>query len=181
MTSYSNGVVIPPVAEPSVKPWRQSGSVCHGLLAWSGLLFLLAGALFYLLFRPAGSVRLLPLSFFHPIDTSHWGAILQVVLGSFPELVHTTGFALLTCAVWKGDRRISAWICLSWAVINVLFELGQLPPVARWISNQPGSDHARFITAFFLNGTFDQFDLYASILGGWLAWIIVVHFSENQK
>jgi len=56
--------------------------------------------------------------------------VLHAVSGQLPSFVHVYAFILLSVAVAPRSMR-SGSICLSWAVIDSLFELAQHPAIGR--------------------------------------------------
>ncbi|MGC3980953.1 MAG: hypothetical protein QM808_06835 [Steroidobacteraceae bacterium] len=153
--------------------------------ALQGFALLLTGTLLYLLFRPAGTLQVLPNDIGLQLPLP---ALLRVLTDRLPTLFHTAAFSLLTCAVLDGSRRTHALICCSWALINIVFEIGQLPMVtngvanwaAHWLAAQLPNEQARFFTRYFLHGTFDFGDLLASGLGAALAWRILNSHGRRQ-
>jgi hypothetical protein len=136
-----------------------------------GAAALVAGVLFYLLFRPlpaalqwlAAMLRIAPLHLHAP----------AIWLGSIPSLLHVLGFSLLTWAVLGVRRELWVRVPASWFVLNVVFETGQAllrcggaldAPLCIWLGT----------------GTFDFNDLVASALGAALAMLAVRRIAASN-
>lgn len=131
------------------------------LTGLAGLAALLAGTAVYTVLRPA----LLP-------NTS---GTIQIALGVAPTFLHVLAFALLAAAATGSDLGGAARFCATWAVINLLFEVGQHADVAvvlernllglcGWAAPCVAS------AAYFTRGRFDAGDLCAAIAGGLAAY-----------
>lgn len=136
-----------------------------------GLAALLAGASVYLTQRSGANVYFLPDAWQPVFSPSALGQHL-------PSFMHVFGFAILTAVVlgpWRGVVGVS---CLFWAVINVLFELGQIDAYAlriarltpAWTGEWPVLEN---IDGFFLNGTFDPVDIASALLGAMTAYLVL--------
>lgn len=124
----------------------------HGeeALVGLGMLALLTGAAVYALWRP------------WPTPTS---ATVGLLVGSAPSLMHAFAFTLWTALVLRGQTWMVCMVVLAWATLESLIEAFQHPVL-----------HALLPTAVSTRwaGTFDLWDLLASLLGsvlaGMLAW-----------
>lgn len=146
-----------------------------------GLLALLAGTLVYVFARPGGAV-LLPdcLTLCAHPPPSAW------FLGPLPSFAHTAGICLLMAGVLSAGRKVGAWICASWSMVEALFELGQHPRAATWITDRLPLwfDHTPILGLtrnFFLRGNFDPFDLAATFIGAVFAYLVIVKTIKERN
>lgn len=138
---------------------------------------LLCGLAAYWVGRPAGSVYALSRlpAFPRVVDCGS----CRVLADYLPDFVHPYAFILLTVAgvAWSG-RRATGMICIGWAAVDTLFEVGQHPGISgyvaaaipRWFDRVPVLESAR---GFFVVGRFDWHDVLAIALGSTLAWATV--------
>lgn len=146
-------------------------------LATIAALSLLCGLAAYWVGRPAGSVYALARLPAFP-SVGDCGSC-RVLANYLPDFVHPYAFILLTVAgvAWSG-RRSTGMICIGWAAVDILFEVGQHPGISasvaaaipRWFDRVPVLDSAR---GFFVAGRFDWRDVLAIALGSTLAWVTV--------
>jgi hypothetical protein len=116
-------------------------------VALIGAVAIAAGIAVYALFRPA-RIPLIP-------PDLHFAAgspDAPAMLGAVPSVLHAFAMPLLTAACLRLRRRHIVIACLAWAVIGVVFELGQRTGIR-----------------FFPGGTFDPLDLLGVLLGATLA------------
>lgn len=146
-------------------------------LAAMAALSLLCGLVAYWVGRPAGSVYVLARLPAFP-SVVHCDSC-RVLANYLPDFVHPYAFILLTVAAvaWFG-RRATGMICIGWAAVDILFEVGQHPGISasvaaaipKWFDRVPVLDSAR---GFFVAGRFDWHDVLAIALGSTLAWATV--------
>ena len=128
-------------------------------LATTGTLAIAAGLAIYALLRPT-RIALIPATLFFP-PSRH----IPSLLGSLPSLLHAFAIPLLTMACVRAVRRAHVMtICLVWALIDVLFELGQ-----------------RYPTRFLPSGTFDPLDVLGVLAGASLAAALASTFARREK
>ncbi len=151
------------------------------LLTAAGVTALLAGALIYVLWRRPDSAALLPPAL--QLDL----AGKPPLIGQLPALLHAYAFTLLTVAALGMNRRRAAMAAGAWAALGCLFETGQLPVVAQWVSRAlAGIEGGGPFSAYFTRGTFDPLDICATALGALAAYLTVVRLlrkggkHENQ-
>ena len=131
---------------------RESDTPPPGDLALVGLgaVALLTGAAVYALWRPG------------PAPTA---AVVAVLAGSAPSLLHAFAFTLWTALALRGRPRTIWAVALAWAALESVIEAFQHPALHALL---PAAVRARWA------GTFDPWDLLASLLGvtlaGVLAW-----------
>jgi hypothetical protein len=100
--------------------------------------------------------------------------LLGPLRGPFPEFIHPLAFSLIGMGLFSRTRRSRVWICLTFASMNVLFELGQLfdgPAlnfIPTWFDNIPVIENTK---NFVLNGTFSIIDLLAVLIGTAFAFL----------
>ncbi len=135
---------------------------------------LASGVCVYVFGRPPGTAYMLPAdwTFFH--GASNFGDLLS---GSWPTFAHAFSFSVMTCLVlpWRSAPVTAA--CLGWFLVECLFEVGQHPAVAPWLTRLldgvfvgvPVLDH---LPAYFRRGFFDPADIAFAAAGSLLAWIL---------
>jgi hypothetical protein len=140
-----------------------------------GLICLASGTTVYFVLRSSNYVWFIP----DELDISFLASVQASILtGSAPTFFHVAAFSLLTSAVLSCERSAGAQICLIWVLIESVFEFGQHPIIGTWLNGHFGDQldqmTALSITlAYFINGTFDYFDLVSVVGGAWLAyWLI---------
>jgi hypothetical protein len=148
-----------------------------------GVLTLFVGLLLYLINRPSdiyfvsfikGAEHLHHLAF--PLPTRIGGAL--------PSFLHVFAFSLLLGGLLACRKTGYLIICCSWLFTNVLFELGQRHPIStsqvipEWFE---GMFFLENIREYFLNGTFDSFDLLASSVGAVAAYCVLVRTREERR
>lgn len=155
---------------------RQAKSV-NWLQILLGLLIFLIGALVYLIDRPPEDTYFF--NHFKFIKTLHntLPAFFGPLGDHLPDFVHPLSFILITAGIISCGKTGYRIICLSWFVIDCVFEFGQkystffLKAVPDWFSGIP------FLEAFeiyFEKGTFDPYDLVAIFLGTMLAYFVLI-------
>lgn len=136
---------------------------------------LLAGVVLYLVDRPPGSVYFLPVPSPYPFET---GAVFGILGDWLPTFLHVYAFILLTvCAAGPGAHRVVP-ICMTWFAVDTLFELGQIPAIARMISALVpdafmGIPFLENTAGYFLTGTFDVLDLVSIAAGTVAAYLTI--------
>lgn len=104
--------------------------------------------------------------------------------GTLPSFLHVFAFSLLLGGLLACRKIGYLIICCSWLFTNVLFELGQRHPIS---ASQviPECFEGMFILEnmrdYFLNGTFDSFDLAASSVGALAAYWVLVRTREERR
>jgi len=128
------------------------------------------------LVRPPASTYFVA-GFLQPLNTTlhpeFWFA------DQLPSFLHTYAFILLTYAVLGITSQKALLASISfWLVIELLFEVGQMPSVAvilvsltpEWFSD---FSMLELIDGFFLNGTYDVFDVLAILLAAIASWLTI--------
>ncbi len=151
-------------------------------LATAGFVALCVGVALYLVDRPSESTyfvyRSLEWLSFHGDVPTLFGTLGNIL----PGFVHPLAFSLMTAAVINPGRIGAALICLSWFVVNILFEFGQkykdfaASLVPEWFEGIPYLENT---AGFFLQGTFDWWDIAAIAAGSCLAFIIILLFLKK--
>lgn len=143
-----------------------------------GNIALLFGWLIYYLFRP----KLLP----GKLEIEFFSISPVVVLsGVLPEFLHTYAFILLTYVALGVMSKTNLYISMAiWLVLESLFEIGQHPLFSHFFSYLETSvfapqSPARFVTRYFLHGTFDPLDLMAIMIAT-LAAYYTAHYFQPQ-
>jgi hypothetical protein len=162
----------------AVKEWKRAA-----LLVFVGCASLSAGLLVYLADRVASHAALIP------SIAALGGRNLFGALGQWlPSFVHPLAFSLFTAAVLKPGVAVCCAACTFWAVVNVAFEVGQHPALAgAWTAALHGgvgeSAIARATLYYFLQGTFDPYDVCAATLGSLAAGALLLfgdHFQGER-
>ena len=113
-----------------------------------GAAALLTGVAVYALWRP------------EPVPTSTFVAVLA---GSAPSLLHAFAFTLWTALALRGRPRTIWAVALAWATLESVIEAFQHPALHALL---PAVVRSRWA------GTFDPWDLLASLLGAALAGVL---------
>ena len=142
-----------------------------------GILFLLVGALVYIIDRPPEHTYFF--NHYKFLETLH-GALPALFgpLGNYlPDLIHPLSFILITAGIVACNKKGYLVICISWFVVDCVFEFGQkystqfLKAVPDWFAGIP------FLEAFgsyFKKGTFDPYDIAAIFAGAITAYFILI-------
>ena len=142
-----------------------------------GVLFFLIGALVYVIDRPPEATYFF--NHFKFIKTLH--NTLPTFLGPLgnhlPDFIHPLSFILITAGIVSCGKKGYRIICISWLVIDCIFELGQkystlfVKAVPDWFSGIPFLEAFK---AYFKKGTFDPYDLVAIFAGTVLAYYVLI-------
>ena len=101
------------------------------------------------------------------------------VMGNYlPTFLHVYAFILLSAAVFAQSHRQVLIICLSWLIIEIIFELAQINIIAQsvaihipdWFSVIPVVNNT---ANYFLMGTFDILDIISIIAGTLIAYMTI--------
>ena len=137
-----------------------------------GLVALTFGVLVYVFDRSATAVYFVP-------DSWRIAELTPVLFGKLgmylPAFFHALAFALFINVV--AGRRYIGFMCISWFIAEVFFELAQIDPIAfrisgllpAWFANLPILQN---ISSHFLTGTFDRVDVLFLMLGCATAYAI---------
>ena len=148
-----------------------------------GFLTLFAGLLLYLLTRPPDIYLV---SFIKGSDGPHYWSLpfSPGIGGALPSFLHVFAFSLLLGGLLTCRKTGYLIICCAWLSTNVLFELGQRYPVSaselipKWFE---GMFILQNMRSYFLNGTFDFFDLLASSVGAVAAYWVLVKTGQERR
>jgi len=142
------------------------------------------GVMVYLL-RSPGSTYFLPES-----SPALWSVpsipnYLTILTDRLPDFIHPFAFALLTSGLLSSrGRGIQLTICICWFVLESVFEFGQyfkdgyLRFIPSWFDGIPLLCNAK---SFFLNGTFDLWDLFSIVAGTIAAFSVMFMTSKRRK
>ena len=148
-----------------------------------GTIGLLIGLLIYLIDRPPDQTYFVSSS---PINISLSNIIPSVfgsIGNSLPEFIHVFSFILITAGLIFCRKKGYLIICVSWFLIDCAFELGQkfalwsssIVPV--WFAGIPFLENTE---NYFLQGTFDLFDMAAIALGSIAAYFVLLGTMERR-
>ena len=149
-----------------------------------GVTILLFGALVYLIDRPPDQTYFVYNS---NINISLYNIIpnlFGVIGSSLPSFVHIFSFILITAGLLGCHKRGYLIICLSWVFVDCAFEIGQkystlpLKIIPRWFEGVPYLENSK---NFFIQGTFDSFDLVAIATGAVIAYFILLSTMERRE
>lgn len=143
---------------------------------------MVVGILVYLLDRQPSNIYFIP-DWFNLEKTS--SQVFGGIGYYLPTFIHTLAFILLTAAVVHPSRIQMIFICISWLVIEALFEVAQISLIAQWIANHVpsvflGIPFLENTTAYFIHGTFDYLDL-VSILAGAVTAYLATQLSQIEN
>jgi hypothetical protein len=144
---------------------------------------LLLGSLVYLLVR-AEPVWFVPLAWHRPLALPHW---LCVMAGSLPAAVHVVALSLATAALLRPrSAGVALAIGCAWALINIVFELGQHPDLSpRLVAALPARLEGIWLLdtlrRYFTEGSFDFLDIFAAVAGAVGARHLIARFSEETR
>ena len=142
-----------------------------------GVIGLLIGSLVYLIDRPPDQTYFVSSS---PINISLSNIIPRLfgsIGNSLPEFIHVFSFILITAGLIFCNKKGYLIICVSWFLIDCAFELGQKfvlwssSLVPGWFDGIPFLENTK---NFFLQGTFDFFDMAAIALGSIAAYFVLL-------
>jgi hypothetical protein len=148
-----------------------------------GIIGLLIGSLVYLIDRPSNHTYFVSSS---PINISLSNVIPSLfgsIGNSLPEFIHVFSFILITAGLIFCRKRGYLIICVSWFLIDCAFELGQKLDmwssslVPGWFDGIPFLENTK---NFFLQRTFDFFDMAAIALGSIAAYFVLLGTMERR-
>lgn len=142
-----------------------------------GIVFLLVGAMVYLVARPPDRTYFI---YKIGLNIGCYNTLPNFFgfVGSFlPAFIHVFSFILITGGIISCCKRGCLVICLSWFLVDSIFELGQKFPalpikmIPAWFSKIPILENTE---NFFLTGTFDYLDMAAISIGALFAYLALL-------
>jgi hypothetical protein len=142
-----------------------------------GLMILLLGTSIYLTDRSPDQIYFVYKS---PIEISLHNSfpnLFGIIGNSLPSFVHVLSFILITAGILSSKKKGSLFVCASWFLIDVIFELGQkyyslvLKIIPDWFSGIPFFENTK---SYFSRGTFDAMDLVAVLIGSLTGYFILI-------
>jgi len=94
-------------------------------------------------------------------------------LNWFPTFIHPFLFSLLSW--WAMGFKYPKSSIGFWLVINLIFEMGQSIQVDKY------DFLPTILQKYFINGTFDWWDMFSIILGAVSAYIFIIKFKRKEK
>lgn len=153
------------------------------LLAGSTVAALALGALIYLAERDAARVWLMPTGW---SLASLSGLLPAGARDSGPSFVHVYAFSVLSALCLRPTRGGIALTCVTWLVIDAMFEACQHTLITPLITDWSSTGVARFAlldraASYCTNGRFDTGDLLAAALGcsAAIATLTMTHAAER--
>lgn len=149
-----------------------------------GILIFLIGALVYLIDRPPEHTYFF--NHYKFIETLHNSipAFFGPLGNYLPDFIHPLSFILITAGIVSCGKTGYRVICLSWFIIDCIFEFGQkystqfLKAIPDWFAGIP------FLEAFevyFKKGTFDPYDLVAIFAGTITAYFVLILTQKKRR
>ena len=148
-----------------------------------GIIALLIGTLVYLFDRPPDQIYFIYSSDINISLYKIFPNLFGLIGNSFPSFVHVFSFILITAALISCHKRGYIIICLSWALVDCSFELGQkfkslfLKIIPSWFAGIPFLENTK---NYFVYGTFDCNDLIATAIGSIIAYFILLITMERS-
>jgi len=148
-----------------------------------GCVALFGGFLFYLINRPPDTYFV---SFIRAPDaSSYWDpSFFRAILEALPSFLHVFAFSLIIGGLLPCRKTGYLIICCAWLFTNVLFELGQRHGIAASQIIPPWFEGVFILENmqnYFLKGTFDLFDLLASLVGAAAAYCILTMTIQDRR
>lgn len=150
----------------------------------TGVIALILGFMVYLL-RSPGGVYFVPAWLPTLWPGSAVPGYIRILANNLPDFIHPFAFALLTSGlICSHSRRHQFLICLGWLVLESFFEVGQYFKdayvwfIPSWFDGIPLLQSAK---GFFLNGTFDKFDIFSILVGAICAFCVMLTTSRGGK
>jgi hypothetical protein len=134
------------------------------------------GLCIYLIDRHPDTVYLIP----HELSLNDKTGSVFGIIGNFlPTFLHVYIFIIFTAVLFSESRRQIIIICLSWMLIDSLFEIAQIDFIAihiaentsSWFTGIPLLENT---SDYFLLGTFDFADLISILAGTFTAYITII-------
>ena len=167
---------------PSLGLARHGSRSAPWLQCYIAIAVLVVGICVYAFARPAATS---PLSAWLSIPLG-LPTTITVITNSLPTFSHVFAFALLTSAWLGGTLRAGAWGCLTWLLVDSLFEFGQHDLISgivvRLSGNGSGNNAlVNHASAYLASGTFDALDLMSIVLGTAAAFLVVYGTSKRYS
>lgn len=149
-----------------------------------GIAGLLIGSLIYIVDRPPEQTYFL---YWCSINVSLYDIfpnLFGFIGNSLPAFIHVFSFILITAGLISCKKRGCLIICLSWVLVDCAFELGQkfkIWPskiIPKWFIGIPFLENTE---NYFLQGTFDFFDLFNIIIGTIIAYVILLFTMKRSN
>jgi ABC-type xylose transport system permease subunit len=149
-----------------------------------GLVALFIGSVIYLIDRPPDQTYFVYNS---PINISLSNIIPNLfgsIGNSLPAFLHVFSFILITAGLIFCNKRGYLIICLSWFLIDCVFEVGQKFTawssriIPDWFAGIPFLENTE---NYFLKGTFDFLDLAAIAFGTVIACFVLLITNKSKR
>lgn len=145
---------------------------------FAGFVTLLLGIFLYLLDRRPDQVFFIYAFGLPSLYNPEHSKIFRELSSNLPSFFHVCSFSLLTCAFLPSQSKKAFVIaCMSWAGVNILFEIGQLitPSTLLNIPHYFTENKAYMhVISYLRYGTFDFIDIIFAIFGGLIAYCILI-------
>ncbi|OEU71679.1 MAG: hypothetical protein BA864_11990 [Desulfuromonadales bacterium C00003093] len=148
-----------------------------------GVIFLFVGSLEYFTSRPWETAYFLSKfsfleKYFHKMPD-----IFGSFGGNAPELFHVLAFSLLTYSVISQNRKNLIIVGIFWLTIDSLFEIGQEYSAffhESFAEKFPDNFLITVLDNYFHNGSYDHFDLLATLFGS-LMFVLLAAITSKPK
>jgi hypothetical protein len=150
-------------------PLASSFRIAPVIFVAGGSLAIVVGLLVYATDRAASHAAVIP-----ALALVGTGSLFGASGQWLPSFVHPFAFSLFTAAAHPSRMAPAYWACAAWWVVNVVFEVAQLPGINLRIATglQDGFGPTwltRPLANYVLRGTFDVGDLMAATAGALVA------------
>jgi hypothetical protein len=161
---------------PEIVAWGRAAA-----LVAIGCLSLAAGILVYLTDRAASHALLIPAV--AALAGQHRFGAVGLWLPSF---AHPLAFSVFSAVALPPRSAPPYGICAAWCAIDIAFEIGQHPMLARplaalLINHADVIPAARSLANYFVRGTFDVSDMLATVLGALAAAAVLFLLRSPQE
>jgi hypothetical protein len=149
-----------------------------------GVIGLLFGSLVYLIDRPPDQTYFVYSSNINISLYNTFPNVFGIIGNNLPTFIHVFSFTLITAGLISSRKRGCVIICMSWFLVDCVFELGQKfnswtsKLIPEWFTGIPFLENAE---NYFLQGTFDFTDLASIALGTIMAYVVLLATNKNKK
>jgi len=149
-----------------------------------GFTILLIGIMVYLFGRNHDRVFFIhSIDWLYSLHLNRYGLLKTAANHVSPSFIHVCSFSLISCAfIYRPNKNKYFAFCISWIIIGIIFEFGQLlkPEIPSRYFNAWGIGSIIKLTFdYFKYGTYDIFDIINCILGGLVAYVILIFTNKG--
>ncbi len=160
------------------------GNSINKIQILTGATVLFIGILVYLVDRPPDQTLFVDKS---PVNISLYQILpnLYGIIGnSLPSFAHVFSFILITSGLIASKKSQFIIICLSWFLVDLLFELGQkfstmfIKFIPDWFTSIPFFENTG---NYFIRGTFSYGDMAAITIGTVAAYFVLIKTTDREE